>query len=348
MIRIRYPYMDEAEDAEAGAAGDDTGEAIGTGNAARLAMLDQINDHNDRERAGEFLDVVDADKGLTEEFVAKELSDDEQAAAEAKLQNHDDPDTRENLDRAAEEANAEPEPVADEMFTITVNGREVKLTKAQMLERVSKIEAADQYLAEAARIKREAEQGIAAQPSSDAANSEVNSEEDDLALARALQMGTEEEALAAVKKLRGKSSAPAMDPATLSRAVDDRLAFKEAANWFNTEYRDVFADPILKKMALDRDQDLLAKGDKREYRERYREIGDEVRTWVKSIRGEQKTADPAPDRQQRKAAAAVHAAPASAAARSPRAEDAEDKDEGPSAVIANMAKSRGGPQWMRN
>lgn len=306
------------------------GEVIGTGNDARVALLDSIGDRNDVVRADELADVNDDD--TVSQFIAPELTDEEQGEKEAELQADEDGTVAKELQRAADEANSE-EPVEEEKTKIIVGGKELYLTKAELITRAQKVEAADVYLAEAARIRKEAERD---EPSQDAPT-----EEDDRALVRAIQMGTEDEALTAIRKLK---AGPSFTKDDVTKTVDERLNFNQAANHFKEQYKDLMEDPVLRQMVVNRDQELLNAGDKREFLERWSDIGNNVRSWRDGL-VKANSKDPLDDKRARKAQAAnpIKTADVKAA----KTEE-DDKEPTPSEIISQIAKARGGPQWMRS
>lgn len=313
----------------AGDDGSDTGggDTVGTGNDARIAILERINDMNDGVRADELADVNDDDTTSPFEATVVESKDEE------------NPETPEPVAASTDDADAALE---EELFPIKVNGKEFKLTRAQLIERAQKVEAADTYLAEAARIKREAEKPEIAPPSFP---KEAGLTPDDRrALVRAIQMGTEEEAMAALEKLQSPRG-PSQDD--LSRTVDERLNFKEAVSKFQSNYSDILDDPVLRDLALRRDQDALAAGDKRDYWTRYQAIGEDLRAWkagLTSVAAPKET--PAAETKQARKAAAAPALKA-ASAKAPAAAQDDDREESVADVIAGIAKARGGPQWAR-
>lgn len=337
---------------------EDTGAAVGTGNAARLAMLDRINNANDHVRAVELADVNDDD--TTSEFVAELLSDEEQAAREAALQADADGITQTELDRFAEEANLtapeEPAPVVPK-HKIKVNGKELELTTEELIERAQKIEAADGYLIEAARIKREAE---AARPVLPPAPVEplpepTMTEDEERALVRAIQMGTEDEALHAWRQMKGSQTVqPTIDRNVIAQEVRERLSFEEAARTFRSNFSDLMDDPVLAQMVTQRDAALAAANDPRPFLERFTAVGEEVRQWRDGLvkKHAPASAAPAQTTEQRLAAKQVatsKAAPKPANVRAPAKPDDDDTaPEKPSDVIARMAQARGGSQYMRH
>ena len=312
------------------------GDAVGTGNDARVAMLERINDINDQTRAEELANVND--DGSTEEYVAPNLTPSD-----------DDGVTQQELDRAEAEANPEPEaPAAPQMITRKINGREVTLPLDEWLSRASKVEAADQYLGEAARLRQQAaQQNLPPTPTAPSqADVRARQIEERRALVRAIQMGSEEEAMAALEQLQTMSQRPQLSAADLARTVDERLTFKEAVGRFEKDYQDILGDPQLRTLALQRDQELLNAGDKRDYWERYSEIGENLRSWRNGL-VKQAQPDPLANKQTAKADAAKRSAPKPASTKASSAMTADEAEESVSDVITAIAKARGGPQWAR-
>lgn len=304
------------------------GEAIGTGNDARVALLDSIGDRNDVTRAEELGDVND--DGTVTEFTAPEMTEEDQGEAEAELQAVGDEAgaVQENLERAEQEANAE-------QFTIKVGGKEIQLSREELITRAQKVEAADAYLAEAARIRKEAERSE--QSSKDVATTE----EEERALVRAIQMGTEDEALAAIRKVR---AVPSFNKDDISRTVDERLNFNQAAERFGAEYKDVMGDPVLRQMVLNKDRELLNAGDKRAFMDRWSDIGNNVRSWRDGL-VKANSKDPLDAKRERKANAANPIKTADVKAG--KTDEDDEKEPSQSEIISAIAKARGGPQWMR-
>ena len=300
-------------------------ESVGTNNDARVALLNQINDSNDEGRADELANVNDDDS--TEPFQANKRAEEDEDDVES-----------------VAEAAAEPEQPTK--YKIKVNGRELELTHDELIARAQKVESADQYLADAKRQQRVAEAPVVQQPSQE--ELQRRADEEDRALVRAIQMGTEEEATAALRKLRTQASVarPSIGLDDVSRTIDERLAFNEAISHFRSEFSDIVTDPYLNKLALDRDSELLRDGDARPYAERYADIGTQLRAWKDSlVPTRAKEVVSGQDKQDRKAAAPKAPVAASAKTAPPR-QETED-DDTPADVIRGMAKSRGGPQWMR-
>lgn len=315
---------------------EETNEVEGNQNNARVAMLERMNDVLDASRADELRNVHDDD--TTSEFVAEPVEGLEEETLS--------PSVEETTPPVEEPA---PQVVAPQTFRVRVNGRDIEMTQEEVLARASKVEAADVYLAEAARIRREAEQKFQ-QPTTPQASAKEHPIEDERALIRAIQMGSEEEALAALRKLNQPTS-PSFNVDDLARTVDERLTFKQSVERFKSEFSDIATDPNMLALALQRDKDLLAQGDHRGYWDRYEEIGKSLRNYKFSVVQSALTAmapppaTPQTDKQTRKAAAPSTPQASSKKSEAQRVED--DREESPAEVIANMAKSRGGPQWAR-
>jgi len=296
-------------------------DVVGTGNDQRLALLDQINDRNDAERAEEFRLVNDDD--TTEPFTVE--------GEPVLVEPEQEPEPEQT-----------PEPVAA-VPKIRVNGEDVELTP-DLIAKAQKIASGDKYLEDAALAKKAASQPQPVQPPSQE-DVDRSSGEEELALVRAIQMGTEEEAVAALRKIRTQPTGMTADD--VGRIADERLAFNTALDWFNDEYKDLVEDPQLHGIVVQRELALVKSGDKRPYKERYKSVGDEVRQWRDSL-VKRFTPKPEPNpievKEERKANAPRTPVPVNARSRPPVDDEPDDT---PSSVIANMAKARGGLQAMR-
>ncbi len=304
----------------------ENGEVIGNNNDSRVSILDRIADNADQLRGEEFVNIVDIDKGITEPFMVQNAEGDQQ--------------TLEDNEAAAALEAAEAASVGQTALPkIKVNGQEVDLTP-DMIAKAQKIAAADVYLAEAAKLRNDlAKQAAPAQPAA-----VPDQSEDLVALARAIQMGSEEEAVDALRKLQ-KPQGPSQDE--VARTIDERMNFHNALNKYRENYADIVSDPVLNKLAQQRDEEFLRAGDNRPYYERYAAIGDELRSWVASKGGQTQQKPPAvaaqTSKEARKAAAASTPNTASVKSPSPPQDEGEESVQD---VISKMAAARGGPQSM--
>jgi len=208
---------------------------------------------------------------------------------------------------------------------IKVNGRELDLSYEELVQRAQKVESADEYLRHASEsVKNATKLALSAQ------DEPKQMDDDDLALARAIQMGSEDEAVQAIRKIKSRPSE--VTPDAVARVVDERLSFQRAAEWFNNEYKELLADPNLKKLVLDRDAELAQLEPNTAYMDRLKRVGDEIRGW-----NGQRASTPKVDKAARKAQMA--SVPSGAARQNTGA--TEESDDSPESVIAMMAKSRG-------
>ena len=220
---------------------------------------------------------------------------------------------------------------------VKILGEERELTTEELIAMASKTAAADKYLADAAEAKRNAEAMLATAKSIPTSKPEMESQPDiqmtdeDLELARAMQVGSEEDAAKAIARLRGKQASPSINMDEIAARVIDVTQFKQDAQWFQETYKDIFQDDKLKTLALGMDDQLRAAGDKRPYRERYQAIGDELRKWTGK--------NPDNEAKSRKKQETLTNIP-TASVKSRTVVEDEDEENIPD-VIANMAKQRG-------
>lgn len=222
---------------------------------------------------------------------------------------------------------------------IKVNGQEQELTYEELVARAQKVEAADQYLAEAKRAAEASRAMPVQQPVASAQEEQAQPDtlsDEDLALARALQVGSEEDAARAIKAIRNRASQPsAINLDEVAARTKDQIEFQQDVDWFQKEYRDIFSDEKLKQLAIDMDDKLrrddLTNGRVRRYRDRYVEIGEELRKWIGS--------NPAFEAKAKAKKETLTNIPQASVKAVRPAE--EEEDDSPASVIAQMAAKRG-------
>lgn len=178
----------------------------------------------------------------------------------------------EHAEEEGDDGEDETSPNVDRKFKLKINGTVIEVSEAEMIRRAQESEGADAKFREAARLRQETEQLIQAQKPPAKADATAEVVEDDRALARALQMGTEEEAARVIAKLRPRL--PTTDVA--APLIDERLAFREAATQIQSEHKELFADAELTKEFLALDQQFVNSGDKRPYLQRYRDLAEYI------------------------------------------------------------------------
>ena len=344
-LRMNKQYRAELPDGDSGTdTGTRGGDAIGSGNDARLAMMAAINDANDGAHAEDYADIND--DGTTAPFVPEINGEGYDVLAREDTPPADD----EDLPKKDE---PKPEP---QMITRKVNGKELTMSLEDWLVRASKVEAADEYLQDAAAAKRAAlsaepqQPRIEEPPKPDPQALAAQNRAERLRIVRAIQMGTEDEAEAAIAELQTLSARPTITMDDVSRVTDDRLRFNTAIKEFNTEYKDLVSDPVLHRMVLEKDAALISRGDARPYAERYAEVGNEVRAWKDGlIKANLPPPAPVADLDARRnLKAAAPKIPTAANVKAIPAKQETEEDDSPASVIASMAKARGGPQWARS
>ena len=210
---------------------------------------------------------------------------------------HNEPEVRElpepvqaavvDLPRAADvpPTSAPPTaPVIEEQRELVVDCKRILVPLSKILDAgtrtIQKESAADMRLAAATELLKSAqERQIAQQPAPIAQPSD-----DDAVLARNIQFGTEEEARAAIAKIR--NATPAITPQqieayvqqTLAQRLPDHNAFHDANAWLRTEYAAITNDPDLKAMFDMKEEQARKLGDRRPYKELYADLAGQMET----------------------------------------------------------------------
>lgn len=174
----------------------------------------------------------------------------------------------------------EPEAIDPPLVKIKVDGEEKEVPKDKVLDAgiraLQKESSADKRLEEATRLLREIQQKYE-QPQKQQAPSQ---EWDDATVVYALEHGTEEQKAYAVSLLRGRDKAtPEAIMQQTTQHVLNTVDFKQASEWFASEYKDVVSDPYLLQLASIQEDKLRAEGDTRPRKELYKAIGDSLRKW---------------------------------------------------------------------
>jgi hypothetical protein len=267
-----------------------------------------MTQYNDRQRADVDEEIEDYNNEVDEQEEDSLSVQELKAARHKELLDYDEmianqAEEAEDLQNSEEyEEVAEPEVVYQpQKHKIKVNGRDVELTTEELIARASKVEAADEYLRQAKTAYETSSQNYGNQPSKDVDYQHV--EEDDIAIVRAIQMGDEEEAVAAIRKLR---QGPSIKQDDIGRIVDERVAFQRAAEFFQEEFADIANDPYLAQMAANEDARLMQSGFSGSYEDRFATAGKAVREWRDSFIASQTKNQPEQSsmiqKQQRKAA----------------------------------------------
>lgn len=321
-----------------------------------VAPTPELNPRNETLR--QISERANADADMTAKETVPEVDEDGNLSEPTALVA---PVDREPESAAAEPVAAAPEPEssfnADEEYDLVVNGKPMKVKGSQIIERgkqaIQKEIAADRKLELASNLLAEVQGQVARmqppQQGAAPAQSQGNALSDEQ-LAEIIQYGTKEQAAQAIGMLRttGQSKEEMQNMAAqLPRVVRDQLDFHEAAKFVQDEYGDILSDTYLKQMFFMRENELRktggedGRGDKRPYKELYKEIGDDLRSHFNRPKTTPSAQVAAPQTREEKVAAKA-AAPAAPRLASARLESAaEKKPPTREEIIERMKVSRG-------
>lgn len=201
------------------------------------------------------------------------------------------PETPPVEEEQGEEEQTEPDPPkpdeADETVTLRVDGKEVHVPKSKILDAgvrtLQKEVAADKRLEEATRLLRVAQESQRElqrmqqppQPSDqDVAN----------AIAQALRQGDEAQAQAAISALLNAGRQQTIQPEAIHQIVAQEVEASAALNSFRSDFSDVVSDPYLMRLAVDLEDQRLARvaqglEPNRPLVEAFKEHGEAIRKW---------------------------------------------------------------------
>lgn len=251
---------------------------IVVGNTERNNMVAEIAERARKERDEELKaaghDVVDTSgkekvKGEENALQQEEPKADEEVKEEV----------REEIKAGVKE---EPKP---ETVRIKVDGEEREVPKEKIydagIRAMQKESTADKRLEEATRLLREIEQKYA-QPQ-EKKQEAPSPQWDDATVAYALEHGTEEQKAYAISLLRGRGDTTQEDLQKVKqeavKTVLDTVDFRDASQWFLSEYKDIAGDPYLIQLASIAEDKARASGDQRTRKELYKQIGEDLRKW---------------------------------------------------------------------
>jgi hypothetical protein len=225
-------------------------------------------------------------------------------------------------------------------YRTVVNGREKWQSLAELRATAQKVESADEYLHSAKESFTKAAQ---LQPSAEERQAQANEEAQVRrtrlreTLSRAV-MGDDEALDQLAQSIDEGPSRVTPDVLQLvDQRVDGRMTFRQAAAWFDDEYKEELSNPNLKKYIVTRDTQMAQEFPDMPFKERLQKVGDEVREMRKAFGG-------SPDKPSTKQARKESAAPPVQGAQSRQRTAPDEEEEGYESAIDRMAKARGQPR----
>lgn len=223
-------------------------------------------------------------------------------------------------------------------YRTVVNGKERWQTLAELRATAQKVESADEYLHTAKETFTKAAQ---LQPSEDKVRQDAEAQARRTRLRETLSravMGDDEALDALAQSIDEGPSRVTPDVLQLvDQRVDGRMTFRQAAAWFDEEYKEELSNPNLKKYIVTRDTQMAQENPDMPFKERLQKVGDEVREMRKAFGG-------TPSTKSAKQARKESAAPAVQGAQSRQRSAPDEEEEGYESAIDRMAKARGQPR----
>jgi hypothetical protein len=287
-------------------------DTVGTGNDDRLEYIEQIADQADEVRPDD-LEPYDGCVADDAEYRAK-------VEAEERGEEWIDP------------TYAAEEPPKPKTYSLKVNGKMLEVSEADLIARASKTAAADQYLADAAAARRQAEREAeevrqrAERDAQQMRRQAAQPLDPALEAARKLKEMPEEEVAQALR-----SMVPVPQAQAVEQKVKDDLEFVQSVEYATKAYADLFQDENTRLLFIAKDDQLLKQRPEMRYRERYDVIAAELRTW----RGSKASfADKAQRKQMLTSIPVAHSKAA-------LTEEEDESEESHADVIRRMALARG-------
>jgi hypothetical protein len=282
-------------------------------NNERLERLNAIANQNDEN--GEFDDIED------------EAWDDQTPAADVP-----DAEPEEVTEARSHGADDVRETNGETYYRIIVNGQERWLTLQQLRDTSSKITAADEYL----RNAKQAMQNVGVAPSTDEPQSRESGVRD--MLTRAL-MG-EQEAIDELARRLERTPSQTDVLRSVDERIDGRLTFRQAVDWFETEYADTLRVEPVRARAVQVDAELAAQNPEMDFKARLKMVGDDARTYLQQLRNQLGVVVTDSGKSQKEARkASVRSLPVAGGRQSDGGEEGDDETY--ETTISKMAQSRG-------
>jgi hypothetical protein len=194
---------------------------------------------------------------------------------------------------SAKEAIAPQAQEPEETRDLIVDGKTIQVPLSKIIDAgvrtFQKETAADLRLASASRLEQQARERFSQPPqgaefAKPQQQPQEQAQEDDAALAHAIQFGTEDQAKGAIAKLRnaGRDTSPqavqGLVQQNIMQMVPEVMKFQDANSWVRNEYKEIFADPMLEQQFMLSENARRQNGDARPHRDLYKELADTMVT----------------------------------------------------------------------
>jgi hypothetical protein len=291
----------------------------------------QIADSYDDMRADD-MDETDGERILSknpDDTEAEAAEEDARAArARQELEQDDRPGNDRDDEDEQEEDEGDSKVINGETYYLQiVNGKKKWQSLREIRATAQKVESADEYLQNASASVKNAIKMTEQVPS------QMDDEDLELELNKAL-MGDQESVRKLAQRLKATPSAVTPD---VLQAVDERMTFRAAVDWFEGEYEKELSDPLLKKLIVEEDARLANEDPSMSYKKRLKIAGDSIRKWKNGISGQAEGTPPTSKKLERK----QQMASAPVAGGRYREGDEPEAEETVADAIQAMAKKRG-------
>jgi hypothetical protein len=288
----------EMTEEEIAAAEKAAGEANEQRNNNRLEMFNAIADQAEEDEQLDDTSATDDEPPAKDKEEAEDLVDDGQHAVTPKM---------------------------------VVDGVEVELTP-DFIRHAQKIAKADKYLEDAKRQRFLPNGGTGNPATRQGVGSDVQ-KVDFREVAARLQTGTTEEIAEALEKI----AAPQVDERLIYQKAQEAIEYRQAVDWVQEEYKDLFANERLRNLLTQEDDRLIAQGFEGSFKERFKAAGEEVRALVEELGGSTKQSNRLSEKEE-----LVNRRPKVATRSVKPGANEDDSEEDPRSVIASMRKKRVG------
>ena len=253
----------------------------------RSAIADSVDELRDDD-----MDDVDGDTIVPRNKKTKTAEEQEEEAAEedaraerererlAAQEGPDDPEDDDERDDDDEGGDGDSKIINGvRHYLQIVNGKQKWQTLQQIRTSAQKVESADEYLqGAAASVRNAAKLGEAESDTED-------DEEDDSdleAMVNKALLGDQESVKQLARRIKATPSRVTPD---VLQAVDERLTFRAAVDWFESEFEPELADPMLKRLIVEEDAKLASENPTWSYRKRLKKAGETIREWQQGMSG---------------------------------------------------------------